>query len=91
LVKQTVNEFLRTDLPGLVKTELREHFKALIVDELKKPEWAGRWDGQRGDELASELVTRIVKENSADILASMMAGFITQNMRNIREQINRGY
>lgn len=88
VVRETISSFLRDDIPKLVKTELTEKYRKIILDELSKPEWYERWDTVGGS-VASEMVAEILKKSAGDILASMIGGITQQMLYGLRQQVQQ--
>ncbi|MFH2074149.1 MAG: hypothetical protein ABIJ57_02205 [Pseudomonadota bacterium] len=86
LVSNAIAEFKQVDLPKLVKAGLTEKYKAVIVDELCKPEWQTQW--KDGRQSASEMVHQIILGAAPEILTAMI-GLTVQNMIcNLRSQVH---
>ena len=77
IVAATVNEFMKVDLPKLVKDELAAEYKKLISAEFQKPEWRENWNN--GGFAASDAIKNIIVEAAPQILAGMM-GFAAQQV-----------
>ena len=91
IVRSTVRDFEKTDLPRLIKAELTEQYKAAIAAEFTKPEWQTTWSNGAPD--ASEALKKLLVEAAPIVLASMIGGAmqsVTQNLQYALQQ-NRGY
>lgn len=77
IVADSVQNFMKVDLPKLVKDELTEKYKALIKEEFEQPKWQQRWSNAGSQ--ASEKVREIIIEAGPSILAGMI-GFAANNV-----------
>mgnify|MGYP001613329627 CR=1 len=80
IVRATVADFEKNDLPKLVKAELTEQYKAAISAEFSKPEWSGTWTDAQMQ--ASAKVQEILVASAPLILASMIGAGSQQVMQN---------
>lgn len=87
IVRATVQEFERTDLPKLIKAELTEQYKKAIAAEFAKPEWQPTWSNA-GQE-ASPMLKQLIIEAAPAVLAQMIGGAMQQTMYNLQSQIQR--
>lgn len=83
IVRATVQDFERNDLPKLIKAELAEQYKKAITAEFAKSEWQSTWSSQGGF-AASEAVKQMLIEAAPVILASMIGGA----MENVKQQLH---
>lgn len=92
IVRATVQDFERNDLPKLVKAELSEQYKKAIAAEFAKPEWVPTWSNA-GRQGASEALQKLLIEAAPMVLASMIGGAVEQVSCNLRValQNQRGY
>lgn len=81
IVRDTVQQFERVDLPGIIKAELSAHYQAAIKAEFAKPEWQAKF-GLAGTE-ASEAVRKILIDAAPAVLASMIGAA----MQNVQQQM----
>lgn len=91
LVRATVQDFERNDLPKLVKEQLAEQYRKAIADEFAKLEWQATWNG--ADQCASEALKKLLVEAAPLVLASMIGGAmqsVTQQLQ-YALQSGRGY
>lgn len=91
IVRATVQDFERNDLPKLIKAELTEQYKKAIAAEFAKPEWQSTWSN--GEYGASEALKKLLVEAAPMVLASMIGGAmqsVTQQLQ-YALQNNRGY
>jgi negative regulator of sigma E activity len=79
IVSLAIQDFMKVDLPKLVKEELTIKYKELIKEEFTKPEWQTRW--KDAGPLASDRVRNILIEAAPSILAGMMS-FAANNVVN---------
>ena len=85
IVRATVADFEKNDLPKLVKAELTEQYKTAISAEFSKPEWSGVWaDGQMQ---ASAKVQEMLIASAPLILASMIGVGGQQVMQNFQSML----
>ena len=80
IVKATVSDFEKNDLPKLIKVELQEQYKKAIAAEFSKVEWTGRWNN--GAMEASANVQKLLIEAAPAVLASMIGMASQQVMQN---------
>jgi len=89
LVKTALQEFVSKELPGIVKEKAREHLIEIVKVELNKPEWyASVWNGS-GQQLASDMIAKLLKEHSAEIVNGMMGHVVMMMVQSLRN--NRMY
>lgn len=91
IVRATVEDFERNDLPKLVKAELMEQYKKAIASEFAKQEWQATWNN--GNQGASEALQKLLVEAAPMVLASMIGGAmqsVTQQLQYALQQ-QRGY
>lgn len=81
IVRATVADFEKKDLPQLVRDELIAQYKAKIAEEFAKPEWQSRW-GAAGTEV-SDGVRKLLIESAPLILAQLIGG----SMQNVVMQL----
>ena len=81
IVRATVQDFERNDLPKLVKAELSERYKKAIADEFGKPEWQAAWNS--GGPAASEALKKMLIEAAPLVLAAMIGG----SMQSVSQQL----
>jgi hypothetical protein len=84
LVQKEVENFFRKDLEALCKEILREACKEKVKETLKTYD-TGIWDSNTNSYRASEILKKIMIENSSEIFASMLEGLavdVVQRMRN---------
>ncbi len=91
IVRFTVQDFERNDLPRLIKAELAEQYKKVIAAEFAKPEWQATWNnGVLG---TSKALEKLLVEAAPMVLAAMIGGAmqsVTQQLQNSLQQY-RGY
>ena len=80
IVRATVADFEKNDLPKLVKAELTEQYKKAIAAEFEKPEWVGVWTDAQMQ--ASAKVQEMLIASAPLILASMIGAGGQQVMQN---------
>jgi hypothetical protein len=92
IVRTTIAEFEKVDLPRLVKSELTEVYKKEIAKEFSKPEWQATFT-DHGTQTASALVQKLVIDSAPLVLAAIMGDEAQRVMENIRYQIQtrQGY
>lgn len=90
IVRATVAEYTRVDLPALIKAELAARYKEEIRAEFAKPEWQPTW--VNGQQSAGTAVQQLLIEAAPLVLASMMAGVsqsvvynFQQSLQNVRQ------
>jgi hypothetical protein len=91
IVRATVQDFEKNDLPKLLKNELTEQYKKAIAAEFAKPEWQATWSSA-GPE-ASAALKKLLVEAAPMELASMIGGAmqsVTQQLQ-YALQNGRGY
>jgi replicative superfamily II helicase len=89
MVQTATQEFIKVDAPMIIKNELKTHLLGLVQTELKKPEYNDKWSygaGGMSMNIGSELVQRVIKEHSADLVAGMFSGLMQQMLNNLRNQ-----
>lgn len=87
IVRATVQDFERTDLPKLVKAELTEQYKKTIAAEFAKQEWQSTWDN--GSQQVPEALKKLLIEAAPMVLASMIGGAmqsVTQELQYALQQ-----
>lgn len=91
IVRATVREFEKTDLPSLVREELTAQYKVAIAAEFAKPEWQARW-GNVGQE-ASPALQQMLIDAAPSVLASMIGGSMQQLIQQLQYNVQnaRGY
>ena len=89
IVRATVAEYTRVDLPALIKAELAARYKEEIKAEFAKPEWQPTW--VNGQQSAGTALQQLLIEAAPLVLASMMAGVsqsvvysFQQSLQNVR-------
>lgn len=88
IVKATVHDFERNDLPALVKRELTDQYKKLIAEEFKKPEWQAKFNNSNIE--CSLAMRQIIIDAAPQILASMMSGSAHMLAQDIRAYMSNG-
>lgn len=73
VVEQATAEFLRVDLPKLIKDEL-----ATTLRERVKAELSDAWDPNTGSRVAGEVVATVIKEHSHVIVNAMVGNFVQE-------------
>ena len=87
IVLAVTHEFLNKELPNLVKVELANHFRSLIAEELKKPEFMA--DYSSGQMLASGYVSKMIMEMAPQILANMIGHQVQLQIQNATYELGR--
>lgn len=77
IVRATVQDFERNDLPKLVRAELEAKYREAIRAEFDKPEWKGTWSATAGP-AASEAVKQLIVDAAPLVLSSMIGGATQQ-------------
>lgn len=85
IVRETVKQFERDDLPKLVKEELIAKYREAINVEFAKAEWQCRW--YNGQQQASEAVQKLLIDAAPLILASMIGGAAQQVVFNLQSAL----
>lgn len=88
IVRATVQDFEKNDLPKLLKNELTEQYKKAIAAEFAKPEWQATWNN--GGQGASEALQRLLVEAAPLVLASMIGGAVQQVAYNLQSALQNG-
>lgn len=98
LVKQQLDQFMRTELPKLVAEEGKKIVSKALAAEFAKPEWQQEWDMNQSaiesmtlGPRARELVLGIVKEAAPDLVAALFGGFAQNIVMDLRNRAQRGY
>lgn len=86
IVQIEMSEFLKTDLPKMIKAMLAEEIKEAINREMRKPQWVGQYNDLARQNV-SEQVTKIITENAALMMTSMMAGVSSQLVTDLRYRL----
>lgn len=71
LVRNTVSEFERVDLPALVKDMLKEQYKVILREAFEDPEWHAKWRPE-GNDFVSDAVRKLIIDSAPSILAGMI-------------------
>jgi len=87
IVKITIQDFERNDLPKLIKAELTERYKKMLVDELNKPEWNSNWEN--GTRCASDAVKTLIIQSAPLILSGLIGNMTQQIVNDFRNSIAR--
>lgn len=88
IIRASVAEFERNDLPRLINAELTERYKKLIFDELNKPEYQEIWTP--AGKQVSEKLKEIIIESAPLILASLINSQAQMLLANFRDSVMRG-
>lgn len=86
IIRQTIDGFIKVDLPNLVRRELTDKYKKIITEELSKPEWQTKY--VNGHQVASDLVSEIIKNSAGDILVSLIGGISQQITYDIQNKVS---
>lgn len=89
IVHETIRQFETVDLPKLIKEELTVKYKAILVDEFKKPEWQSLWTN--GQQQASEAVRQLIIDSAPLILASIIGGSTQSIIQQLQYTIQNRY
>lgn len=91
IVTKTTEDFLKNDLPKMVKEELAGMYREKIKEEVYKPEWQTRYN-QYGP-MMSDKIKEIIVECAPMMLANMMGYAAQQVVMNYQQQTSqyRGY
>lgn len=89
IVRKTVEQFEKSDLPKIVRDELIIKYREMIKEEFSKPEWVGQW-AQDTNELVSEKVRQLIIESAPLVFASMMQGAMHSVMQDFRNGLANG-
>lgn len=87
LVRTTVQDFEKSDLPKLIKTELTEKYKKAIAAEFAKPEWQATWNN--GAPAASAALNKLLVEAAPMVLASMIGGSMQVVLQQLQYSIQQ--
>lgn len=93
MVSQHINDFVKTDLPRLVKEEGEKLFRKVLAEEFNKPEWRENW-GYGTSVLgpqASAMVKDIVVQCAPELVAGLFGGAVHGIVMQIRNAAPRGY
>jgi len=83
VIKETIDNYITTDLPNIIKIEVQKKFKSIIKEYLNSPEFNVVY-GNNGKIMASKAVKEMMKEMSSDILASLFGGAIQQAVDSVK-------
>ena len=83
VIKETIDNYITTDLPNIIKIEVQKKFKSIIKEYLNSPEFNVVY-GNNGKIMASKAVKEMMKEMSGDILASLFGGAIQQAVDSVK-------
>jgi hypothetical protein len=90
LVKVTIADFEKNDLPKLVKEELTKRYREAIMNELNKPEWQDKFD--QGIPIGSSKIKEMLVEAAPLILAGLVNGAMSASLYNFKQQLlNRNF
>jgi len=89
LVQAQLHEFTKVELPKLVKAEAEARLKVLLGAEFTKSEWQARWVGGSTGELASSMVTNILKEVAPELVSALFGGMAQRVVSDIRNNSGR--
>jgi hypothetical protein len=84
IVNAVYIQFVRADLPALVKDELVSHFRAQVKAELDKPEFTAGYDCQTGKTTPSEAIKALIIEVAPQAFASMFGGLLQDAVQRMR-------
>ena len=87
IVKATVADFEKNDLPKIIKAELAEKYEKMIVSELSKPEWQNNWSSN-GQQFVSDKIKELIIESAPLILAGMVGNAMQDTLAHLRNQIS---
>lgn len=89
IVKVTVQEFEKNDLPKLIKAELADQYKKAIAAEFAKPEWQATWEN--GQQAVPAALRKMIVDAAPLVIASMVGSSMQsmlyqfqQNIQNMR-------
>ena len=71
LIQSTHQEFVRKDLPEMVKNQIREHYAALVRTELADnglTEWKVDTSGYGQNKVAATLIKKVFEDGGAELL-----------------------
>jgi hypothetical protein len=85
LVRSTVLEFEKTDLPKLIKAELEKKYSEAIRVEFAKDEWQPAWSTTGCG--ASEAVKKLLIEAAPLVLASMFGNAMESAVQDMRNRL----
>ncbi len=69
----------------MIREGIEEIFRKKVADELSKPEWSDMYTDGRN--IASELVSKIVKENAAELVEGLMGSFTQNVVMKVRQDL----
>jgi len=87
LVRSTIADFERVELPKLIKIELEAKYRQVIAEEFNKPEWSSTW--QNGRDGASENLRKLLIEAAPEIFASMMSGAMQATLMDLQTKLQQ--
>ncbi len=90
LVHESIRDFEENHIRDLVKKELTKHFEAMVREEMGRPEWQAQW-GNSGQVLASDVIRKLITENSGTILANMMSRVVEDMVFQLNNHVSRTY
>lgn len=88
MVDKTISDFIRDDLPKLVKAEMTAQMQTAIRKELDGSEWLTQWSG--GNHLASPMMAEVLKQTAPEMVAALF-GSIAQNAMLMVRNNMKGY
>lgn len=91
IVKATVADFEKNDLPRMIKNILSEKYKKVIEEELSKTEWQSHWNNGQAE--VSDNVKRLIIESAPLVLAGLFGNAMQDTLAYLRNQLtyNRTY
>lgn len=81
IIDQATTDFLKVDLPKMIKDELAAQLKERVKSAL-----ASQWDGDTGKQIAGEVVATTIKEHGHLIVNAMIGSFVQQLADQLRFQ-----
>jgi hypothetical protein len=77
-------ERVPSGLEEIVNQVLREEVTQRLKAMFATPEWAGQWDGTKGEFKVSERVSELIRKNAPDIIEAWLGEAVQQILRNMQ-------
>jgi hypothetical protein len=88
IVRATIADFERNDLPKMVKEEMTKQYKDKLNAYFGQPEWQSYWDNN-GQAIASQKVKELIMAVAPDLLAALFGNQYQCIVNDLRTRIVR--
>lgn len=87
LIMETQEAFLKTELPGMIKEDLRKRFRELITAQLNR-KWTDSYYIAEQERNTNEEIEKIIREAAPAILATLISEPARQLLSQLRSNVN---